>query len=218
MKRYSALTVILLAMLMPVGPASADGDAWYYGIKYWNRTCGPVQVAMKSPGIGCRDMSKGCQFPIGYEAQKTFSLVFKQRVDTMTVGVSGNCTDGTPGVITGACQLPLNKMFPYMGYNIEYDETDWVGPWPDADYMGDDLPLAGMVYDREVPNEDGATEVDIQIDQCVVDTQTGNADCEIYCRPRIEQFYPSATKGTDPYSNLDWCPAGDAAGGEADKC
>lgn len=216
MKRYSFLAAVLFTTLALGDPAAAD-DAWYYGIKYWNRTCGPVDIAMKSPGIGCRDMSKGCQFSIGYEAQRSFSLVFKQRVDQMTVGVAGNCTDGTPGKITGACQLPLTKMFPYMGYNIEYDETDWVGPWPD-DYLGEDIPIMGMVYDREVPNEDGPEEVDIQIEQCTVDTQTGNADCDVYCRPRIPNYYPSATKGTDPYSNLDWCPAGWGAGGEADKC
>lgn len=213
MKQISALSAFFFAAFALGGPAMA-GDAWYYGIKYWNHTCGPVNVAMKSPGIGCRDMSKGCAFPIGYEAQRSFSLIFKDRVDTMNVGVSGNCTDGTPGVITGMCQLPLTKMFPYMGYNIEYDETDWAGAWPD-DYLGEDIPLAGMVYDREVPNEDGATEVDIQIEQCVVDTQTGQAECDIYCRPRVEKYYPSAKTGTDPYSNLDWCPAGE--GGADDE-
>lgn len=216
MKRNFAL-VAAFATFVLGGPAVA-GDAWYYGIKFWNRTCGPVQIDMKSPGIGCRDMSKGCDFGVGYEKQKSFSLIFRQRVDNMTVGVAGNCTDGTAGNIQGACSLPLTKMFPYMGYNIEYEEVDWAGPWPD-DYLGEDLPIVGMVYDREVPNEDGATEVDIQIDQCVVDTQTGNADCEIYCRPIITSPYPSASKGTDPYSNLDWCPAGwTGAGDDPDKC
>lgn len=198
------LLAAALASLVLATPAYADPDGWLYSISLWNRTCGSIEVTLKSDQIGCQDVSGGCKFTIPYTRARAFSILFRSRVDVMKVSMKGNCSDGGPaGVVRGFCDLPLTKMFPWLGYNVVFEEI--MDPWP---YL-DDSPATGLILDRETPSSlaGGPTEVDVELDQCTTDPKTGINTCTVYCRPLILQPDPKAVRGTDPYSNLDWCPA-----------
>jgi hypothetical protein len=171
--RGAAKVAVLVVALTGIEAAPAGEGAWRYALRLQNRTCGTLDMTLNSDQVACKDLSAGCKFQAPYRQSRAMTIVLRSRVETLDVAVGGSCTGDSPARLVGGCTLPLNRLFPYEGFNVEMDEVAPLFPYPD--WNG---PV--VVLDRETPGGVTPVEIDFQIGECVKDG--GVETCQVFCR------------------------------------
>jgi len=131
--------------------AAQGGDS--YKIQLVNRTCADLKLSWES-GLACDSPdAPGCSLTLRSNVSTNLNLNLERRTEQLNLTVEGSCAGGDAGAhvrvagddapgqvaralraasapmrIEGSCLLPLTRMFPYAGMNLQ--ETTRVGPGP----------------------------------------------------------------------------------------
>jgi len=170
------------AALAVTGGAAQEIDPGSpYAIQFRNATCGPVTLAIGGE-MPCNELQPGCSLTVARGLTAELSLTFRARASLMRVAVRGSCaaqaTD-PPSTMAGECMLPLDRMFPYNGFNMSRGLLDPLDPDPDAPPVISERDYAVNRPYLELPN---AVEVDIEISECDGDAGAPRESCAVFCR------------------------------------
>lgn len=152
------------ALALPADLAAQGGQS--YRIQLENRTCAPLKLSWDY-GLACDTPdSPGCSITLGSNVSTNLNLNLERRTDTLTLTASGTCPGGSataparvagtddpaqvaaalraadaPTRVEGTCALPLTRMFPYAGMQVQ--ETESASPAP----IAQPAPGGGFAYE-----------------------------------------------------------------------
>lgn len=148
----AAAGLLALADQAEAAAGGEGGGGQSYRIQLVNNTCADLSITWDD-GLACdTPASPGCRITLGVDRSTNLNLNLERRSDNLKLHATGRCAGGSaaparvagdsdpgqvakalqaadgPVSIDGSCLLPLTKMFPYEGVNLQAQETVGVAP------------------------------------------------------------------------------------------